>query len=298
MATPEQLAAERLAAIAQLEQQLAGHVDAAQRDLYERMLAQLEAALADPAVLIPVLAAYQAEVLTPLATYYAQQLLHLPALNTTYFQKLDVAGYQRLRAPLTDFLAKRLGVDATGAPTAGGYLAAVQGDTTVTQQVLKFAYSAQASGVGLTAYKQQLQQLVTGGDKAAEGVIHELYRNSGDEFSQADRALQVVAGKELGLKAALYQGGLIDSSRPFCVARNGKVFVDFEIAKFGTSADAYGGYSNKKQGLFAGKTDPYDPLINCGGHNCRHHWHFVPNVTALRMRPDLGEDGNGALFIK
>ncbi len=295
--TPEELAARRLAAIAQLQQQLAGHVSHAQQLLYERLLGQLQAIHADPAALLPLLAEYAKAVLLPLALTFAQAQLHLPGLQVTYFQGLGVPDYAALRAPLASFLAQRLGVDASGGLVPGGYLALVAGDTTVARQVLSYAYQAQASGVGLNAYRDGLNTLVLGGDAAGLGVVETLYRNSGDDFARADRALQTIAGQQLGLTAALYQGGLIDSSRAFCVVRNGRVFLDFEIARFGTKEDPYGGYTKKSEGLFSGKPEPYDPLVDCGGHGCRHHWHFVPNKVALRMRPELKETPEGALLI-
>lgn len=299
--SPLDLAQQRIAAIEALQQQLAAATDAAARELYERLLAQLTDIHADPSLLPAILAEYQAATLVPLAYTYAQALLTLPALNVAYFEALDVAGYQALRAPLSSYLAGRLGVDAAGNAIGGGYLAALAGDTTVARQVLSYAYGAQASGVGLNAYRDGLNALVLGNGPGAAnglGVVQQLYRESSDDFNRADRALQQVARQELGLRAAIYQGGLIASSRPFCVARNGKCFVDFEIARFGSSKDAYGGYTNKKQGLFSGKSDPYTPEVDLGGYGCRHGLHYVPNVIALRMRADLGEKESGELFIK
>lgn len=297
MTSPEELARKRLLAIAALEAQLASHVSEAERILYEGLLARLSDLHADPGLLPVLLAEYTNTVLLPLAGFYAQQLLELPGLNVGYFEQLDVAGYQALRAPLADFLRARLGVDAAGAVVPGGYLALLQGDTTVAKQVLTYAYRAQASGAGLNAYRDGLNSLILGGGAQASGIVQGLYKSSGDDFAQADRALQSIAAKELGLTAFLYQGGLIDSSRPFCVARNGRVFVDFEIAKFGTSADKYSGYYNKSEGLFSGKPEPYNPMIDCGGYSCRHHWHAVSSITALRMRPDLRGNAKGELYL-
>jgi hypothetical protein len=296
--SPQDLAAARLQAIANLEQQLQGSVDAAQRKLYERLLTELQSLHENPSLLPVLLEAYRQQILVPLALTYAQQLLHLPGLSLAYFDGLGVVDFAKLRAPLTDYLAAKLGVDAAGAVVPGGLLSTLQGDTTIARAVLTYAYQAQAAGLGLQAYREGLNALVLGGNQQAHGLVQGLYRSSGDDFAQADRALQVISGKELGLSAALYQGGLIDSSRPFCVARNGRVFLDSEIAKFGTSADAYGGYSNKSAGQFNGKPSPYDPYTMCGGYSCRHHWHYVPAVVALRMRADLTQDEKGELYIK
>lgn len=296
--TPEQLAQQRLAAIADLEQQVANAATAAERQLYEELLANLQAIHADPSVLPALLARYQQSIIAPVVAAYGQAMLHLPGLNVAYFQALDVAGYQQLKQPLTAFLTQRLGVDATGAIVPGGYLDLMAGNTLVRQQVLTWAYGQQASGTGLQAYKEGLKQLVLGGDKPAEGLVSQMFRAAGDDFNRNDRALQSISAQQLGLQAYLYQGGLIDSSRPFCKVRNGKCFTDAEIALFGTSKDAFGGYTNKKEGLFAGKSEPYEPLVDAGGYNCRHGFHAVPNLIALRMRPDLAEDKDGKLYVK
>jgi hypothetical protein len=298
MPSPAELAQHRLEAIAALEAQIANAADGAQKDLYERLLSRLQDIHANPRLLPALLQDYATATLVPLAYTYGQAMLHLPALNVSYFEALDVAGYQTLRAPLTDFLTKRLGVDAGGNVVKGGYLDLMAGNTTVRQQVLTYAYSAQASGAGLDSYQQGLKALVLGGDKPAEGLVSTLYRESSDDFNRADRQLQAISADRLGLQAYLYQGGVMDSTRPFCRVRNGHCFTDAEVRKFGTKADAFGGYSNKSQGLFSGKPDPYDPFTDCGGYGCRHGLHAVPNLVALRMRPDLGKDKDGNLVVK
>lgn len=290
----QRLALERTKAVEQLIAQLDGAVSVAQRELLEGLLARAGETLDDPMLLPQFMAEYTQAVAVPLATFYAQQVLQLPSLNVAYFQALDVRGYQQLRAPLTSFLEQRFGITAAGAPVPGGWLSTLTGDTTAQRELLSYAYQAQASGQGLTAYKQGLQALVTGGN-GATGLMQQLYKGAADTFSQADRSLQGIAADRLGLKAYLYQGGLIKSSRPFCVKRNGKVWTDAEIRTWGTAKDATGGYTNKAAGEFSGKTDPYDPMVDCGGHSCRHTLHGIPNLIALRFRPDLEENDDGEL---
>jgi hypothetical protein len=286
--TPTEAAAQRLAAIANLQAQLAGHIDTAQRELLRGLLARLEDTYADPSTLAAILAEYQATV----------ALLTLPLHTATYFAALDVAGYQQLRAPLASFLEQRLGITSTGQPVAGGWLSTIIGDTTAQREVLTYAYQAQASGAGLEAYRAGLTDLVAGSNNATQGLIGKLYREAADSFNQNDRQLQQLSAQRLGLTAYLYQGGLIASSRPFCVTRNGKVFLDWEVEAFGTKADAYGGYTNKAEGLFSGKSQPYDPFVDCGGWNCRHGLHAIPNLVALRLRPELAENNRGELYLK
>lgn len=301
----KEAARQRSAAVQTLEDLLNQHVEEAQRLIWEKLLERLKELHAAPAaqltdLLAPLLQEITNTVLLPLASFYGQSLLYLPGHQLDYFAALDVAGYQKLRAPLTAFLTASLGINADGVPVAGGYLAAVVGDTTVARQVFTYAFQAQASGVGIEAYKAGLNALVLGsgpGTPNGLGVVQALYKTAGDDFARADRTLHSIAAKELGLSAYLYNGGLIASSRPFCVVRNGKVFLDWEVARFGTAKDAYGGYNNKAEGLFSGKPDPYDPLVNAGGHNCRHFFHSLPNNVALSLRADLAEDSSGRLYV-
>jgi hypothetical protein len=292
--TPEEIALARSEAIAALEAELAGAVTQAQRAMYEGLLEQLQQVYDDPMVIPRLLADYQAAVAAPLAHYFATQVLRLPGLNVAYFEALNVRGCKELRAPLSGFLERKFGVTATGDVAPGGYLSTLVGDTTAQRELLRFAYTSQASGAGITAYRQGLEALVTGGN-GAKGLMETLYAEAGDTFAEADRSLQGIAAERLGLTAFLYQGGLIKSSRPFCVKRNGKVFTGAEIDLFGTSADTYGGYANKAEGLFSGKSAPYEPRVNLGGYSCRHTLHALPASVALTFRPDLTLNDAGEL---
>jgi len=96
---------------------------------------------------------------------------------------------------------------------------------------------------------------------------------------------QVASQEEMHF--AYYQGGIMAKTREFCEVRNNQVFHISEIAKFGTSSDEYGGYTNKSAGEFQGKTDVYDPFIDLGGYNCRHRYFYISNEAGFSLRPDL-----------
>lgn len=108
-----------------------------------------------------------------------------------------------------------------------------------------------------------------------------------DIYSQFDRSLHEKTAEATGYKYAIYQGGLISTSRKFCKVRNRKVFTLQEINKFGKSSDKFGGYTNKSSGMFAGKNKNYNPLRDAGGHNCRHFYSYISEKLAFRMRPSL-----------
>lgn len=301
MLGPEDAARARLAAIEQLQQELAGYLPDMQRALYEGLLSRLQEVYDNPGLLTTLLAEFGQAVHLPVAVRFGEALLELVQLNTQYVAavatNLSTAELTALRAPLDTWLRAAYGIGPDGLPTPGGYLAGLVGDTGPARVLRLYAYRAQATGVGLQEYRQGLQQLVQGAPQG-QGMYQQLYKESFDQFNSADRVLQDISATELGWSAFLYQGGLIESSRPFCKVRNGKVFLRSEVEKFGTSKDAYGGYSNKAEGKFDGKpAGGYDPFVQLGGANCRHLLSGLPNTTALRLRNDLKEDAKGMLYV-
>lgn len=300
--TPEEAARARIAAIEALQAELAGHVTDLQRSLYEGLLSQLQETYDNPDLLPGLLAEFTQQVHLPLIAFYGQQLMTLPTLTIDYAAAVGLTtDYVALRAPLDSWLRGRFGLSAAGDVLSGGQLSLLLTDTQAARQLAAYAYTAQTQGVGLNAYRQGLSDLIQGVQTPGaqtQGVYQRLYKEAYDAFNQADRVLQTIVAEKLDLKAYLYQGGLIASSRAFCKVRNGKVFLAEEIKKFGTSKDTYGGYTNKAEGLFAGKSEPYEPFSDCGGYNCRHGLNAVPNAVALRLRPDLEENEKGELVAK
>lgn len=95
-----------------------------------------------------------------------------------------------------------------------------------------------------------------------------------DIYSQYQRAGANEIRKELGLKHAMYEGGLIDSSREFCAEKNGNVFTDEEIKAW-------------EKETWEGKNEGYVPELDCGGYNCRHRLRWISQELAEQLRPDL-----------
>lgn len=125
---------------------------------------------------------------------------------------------------------------------------------------------------------------------AIEGAIVD---KTFDTFPKADRLLSKNNAAALNLKYAIYQGGIIKTSRDFCIERNNRVFSTEEIEKFGTADDKYGGYTDKSKGEFDGKDEPYNPFTSLGGWNCRHHLDFVSNEMAELLKENEQDKSQG-----
>jgi hypothetical protein len=292
--TPSQ----RIQAIDDLIADFEREVGQIEAGLFERLAEAAKRLLDNPAYLATVMRDWNPE-WVGLIQSLTSGILDVVELNRQYFTALAVAPTDFSGA--TSDLLIAVGVTAAGVVIEGGYLATLMGDTSIARQIISAVTDSKLRKATESALVGILRPLVRGrtGDTKSPGVVGKLLDTlTTQPFVEADRVMQQAVGERAELKARLYLGGLIDSSRPFCVARNGKVFLDSEIARFGTSKDVYGGYSDKQSGYFAGKPRTgYDPFTQAGGYKCRHHLNVISNAEAMRRRDDL-EEINGVLRIK
>lgn len=161
-----------------------------------------------------------------------------------------------------------LGMDSKGNLTENGYLSNLIQDTTVRNQIKDLVVKSIVSGNGLTETRQQLKQTIVG-DKENLGAMQKHYRNFVyDTFSQVDRTAAKITADKLQLNYAIYEGGLIETSRPFCKKHNGNVYSRAEIAEFDPKT---------------AKQPNYNPFTDLGGYGCRHHLNWIPDLLAQAL---------------
>jgi len=95
-----------------------------------------------------------------------------------------------------------------------------------------------------------------------------------DIYTQYQRAAANEVRKQLGFEHAIYEGGLIETSRLFCEEKNGLVFTEEEIKE----------WENED---WPGKNEGYVPELDCGGYNCRHRLRWISPELAKQLRPEL-----------
>lgn len=82
-----------------------------------------------------------------------------------------------------------------------------------------------------------------------------------DTFALSDRAITNASAEQLGLEYYLYTGGLLKTTRPFCLARNGKFFKKSEVESWGANPTWAGAMEG---------TDDKTIFQTAGGYNCQH----------------------------
>ena len=165
-----------------------------------------------------------------------------------------------------------LGIDG-GTTTENGYLSTLIKSDIVKNQIKDFALKSVTGQQGWADAKRNLQTLINGDKDGSLGALQKYHRNFAyDLFSQVDRATAKTYADDLKFEFAIYEGGLIETSREFCKKHNGNVYHISEIQKFNPQV---------------AKQPNYNPFVDCGGYSCRHHLNWIPTAMAKAMGKDV-----------
>lgn len=195
--------------------------------------------------------------------------------NGKYFKYFATnAELQPIKPVVLELVQSWLGLKGNGALEGNGYLQKTISDPRVLGDLKNFALRAVT---GQQGYKDTLNgvKAFIDGNKDTAGLLEKYHRNFVyDTYSQVDRATSGIFADKLGLDYAIYEGGLIKTSRKFCKTHNGNVYTREEIAQFQPTEAI---------------PEPYNPFQDLGGYGCRHHLNWISRAIAILLRPDLAE---------
>lgn len=183
---------------------------------------------------------------------------------------------ERVLKNVTDWL----GVGKDGTAKANGYLDKIVKTPQIMSEIKDMSLRAVYGQQGWDDTRKNFREWFgsSTAQKAAPdelGKIAKYYRNyTYDLYSQIDRGTAMTYATDLKLEFAVYEGGLIETSRPFCKEHNGKVYHKTEIEQFE---------------ITKAKPPNYNPFIDLGGYGCRHHLNWISNALAFIMRSDAEE---------
>ena len=117
--------------------------------------------------------------------------------------------------------------------------------------------------------KGELQDIL--GLKERSGVLNKYYRQFlYDNIMQFDRIVSNMFAEQNGLKYFIYDGGLIDTSREFCIHRNGLLFNSENIDDWASDPTLPA-------------TPNYVPINDMGSYGCRHYPTWVTDEKAKEL---------------
>lgn len=197
----------------------------------------------------------------------------LSRLNQEYYQTISsLKKVKDLQLVVQKEIAAQLGYDAKGNLLDGGLLRSVASDKTIDNVIKNYIRKSIIVEQQIDDFKENFSMFLIGDEKKSGIVEQQFKKTTGDVFAQVDRLNGYVYSNALDLKYAIYEGGLIETSREFCIVRNGKVFTMDEIMEFDPKV---------------AKPPNYNPIIDLGGYKCRHHLNWIGYELAVRLRPDL-----------
>ena len=201
-----------------------------------------------------------------------QSVTSIMSFNQGYFQALDGnARTLKIMPKVKDFMKGWLGIKGD-IVEPNGYL-----DKLVSNDPAKIALKNSAMKIvigqeGFEDAKKQIKTLIDGNQNTM-GALEKHHRNFAfDLYSQIDRATSDVIRNDLGFVFAIYEGGLIETSRIFCEEHDGNIYHISEIKDFNPTE---------------AKPPNYNPITDLGGYGCRHHLNWISTAMAKTMGKDV-----------
>lgn len=201
-------------------------------------------------------------------------------INVDYFSEFGGKGFEASTQKVQQIIKDRLGIGDKVKLKEGGYLDTLLKDNKVKNDIKRLSFQELAKQPGFKNFKTGLERYIAG-DKENLGAFQQHYRQYAyDVYVNVDRDESMLMAQEVDLTHFIYEGTLIDTSRPFCRKRAGKVFT-IEEAKEWVNDDWI------QRNLEKGYITTYDPVTDMGLFSCRHIPRFISREVAERLRPDL-----------
>ena len=195
--------------------------------------------------------------------YYGRQYKGLESRTTPYFNELGLT------------TKKSDQVLSKGQLSVNGFLDSLFDNNDIARQLQSTIRTAISSNKEISELNILLSEQIKGKEDKFGLIQNFHYKNKGyDSFQNYSRTLDEGFSKVLNLNYAIYAGGKIKTTRPFCIERSGKVFNRETIQSWNDDD-------------WQGKIEDGDVLIDAGGYNCRHDYDWISYELAKRIDKNI-----------
>ena len=207
---------------------------------------------------------------------FADALLGIAGKDGAYYlaSGFDEAKVKAIAADLS-LIRQIIGIGPAGGLNETGFLYRLGQSTEVRETLKRYVQTSIATGRKLIDFTRGLKELIRGGEGVNGALVGYYQQYAYDAYSQVREVSNLHFADELGLSNFVYTGGLIASSRAFCVKKNGKVF---------SRAEAVEGWPKDPDLIDKKHVASYNPLIDRGRNNCRHFLMYISDDRAAEMR--------------
>lgn len=216
------------------------------------------------------------EEMRPVLMRFAEKLLEVSGRNAGYYilTGQDKEKVERVAKDVSHIRAI-IGLDEKGGLLKDGYLYRLGRNDFARDRIKQYLLTSIATKQGVSQFERGLRSLIVT-TKDVDGAIVGFWRQYAyDTYSKVREVDNLHFADELGLEWFVYQGGLIKTSREFCVKKNGRVFSRKEAERDWPKDPAL---IDKKH------LASYRPLIDRGRNNCRHFLMWITEEKAKELK--------------
>lgn len=221
----------------------------------------------------------EAEEMRPVLKVFAEKLLSISGSNAEFYLLTgqDAAKVERIAKDVSHIRAI-IGIDKDGNLLNGGYLSRLGRNDFARERIKTYLLTSIATKQNVISFERGLRSLIAT-TKDIDGAITGYWRQYAfDTYAKIREVDNLHFADEIGLNHFIYQGGIIKTSRAFCVRKNGKVF---------TREEALRDWPKDPTLIDQKHRASYKPLIDRGRNNCRHFLMWITEERAKEIRDDL-----------
>ena len=213
---------------------------------------------------------FRSEVMQDFNKLFRDSFKDLNKKNLDYFEQITDSNLDKLNKQIVNKMNAIVGVSGNN----NGVLQTLLDPSVIGISVESNLMKSVTTNTTIQEAQKQLKLQLTGDGKRL-GICEKFYyEEAHDTFSEYERTSKDNFAVKLDLNYAVYQGGLIRDSRPFCVERNGKVYSRETIESWNDTD-------------WKGKKKDNNIIVDAGGYNCRHYYDWITYEMAKRLDPDI-----------
>ena len=205
---------------------------------------------------------------------FATDILKFIPLTGSYYRGIGVEEglIENMYDKIYGLLSKQIGVTVKDGAVTGfiknSYLDKVANTEPVRETLKNYVLQSVSGRQNYRDFMKGMTELVTGREDEFDGrLLRYLRQYTYDLYSQSERIISLAYADNLGLNWAIYQGSLIETSRPFCEQYAGTLISREQMEEF-------------DQMDWQGKIPGVPFTIACGGYQCRHSLGWITEEAA------------------
>lgn len=212
----------------------------------------------------------------PILKQFAEKLIGISGRNADYYLLTgqDADKVERIAKDISHIRAI-IGIDKNGELLNNGYLSRLGRNDIARERIKTYLLTSIATKQGVTQFERGLRNLITT-TKDVDGAIIGYWRQYAyDTYAKIREVDNLHFADELKLNYFIYQGGIIKTSRAFCIRKNGKVFSRDEALR---------DWPKDPTLIDQKHLATYKPLIDRGRNNCRHFLMWITEERANEIK--------------